>query len=150
MTANFGMIAGGEATNIVPDLCRVEGEVREFDTRAIDGYLAATEERFSRVARDNGGSLTFQSQVDFPPFVLDPRGEAFRMTEEVLASVGLSPNPIRYLGGSDANMLNAKGIPAVNLGIGAQNPHGNDEFILLEDLAKTVEIAEALIARSSR
>jgi tripeptide aminopeptidase len=45
-------------------------------------------------------------------------------------------------------MLNAKGIPAINIGIGAQNPHGNDEFILLEDLAKTVEIAEALIARS--
>jgi tripeptide aminopeptidase len=47
-------------------------------------------------------------------------------------------------------MLNAKGIPAVNIGIGAQNPHGNDEFILLEDLDKSVEIARALIARSVR
>ena len=150
MTANFGIIAGGEATNVVPDRCRVDGEVREFDQRAIDEYLAATEGKFSRIARDNGGSLTFESQVDFPPFVLDPGSEAFRATAEVLASVGLSPNPIQYLGGSDANMLNAKGIPAVNIGIGAQNPHGNDEFILLEDLDKSVEIAEALIARSVR
>ena len=148
MTANIGMIAGGEATNVVPDRCRVDGEVREFNQRSIDEYLAEVEEKFSRVATDNGGSLTFESQIDFPPFVLDPDSEAFRTMTETLASVGLSPNPIQYLGGSDANMLNAKGIPAINIGIGAQNPHGNDEFILLEDLAKTVEIAEALIARS--
>ncbi|HXG00006.1 MAG TPA: peptidase T, partial [Bacteroidota bacterium] len=61
---------------------------------------------------------------------------------------GLTPNPIEYLGGSDANELNAKGIPSVNLGIGAQNPHGNDEFILIEDLHKSVEIALKLMERS--
>jgi tripeptide aminopeptidase len=72
------------------------------------------------------------------------------MIAETLTSLGLTPEPLQYLGGSDANMLNAKGTPAVNIGIGAQNPHGNDEFILLEDLAKTAEIAEALIARSNR
>jgi len=71
------------------------------------------------------------------------------MTSEVLRSVGLSPHGIDYLGGSDANMLNAKGIPSVNLGIGAQNPHGDDEFILLEDLFKTEEIADQIISRSA-
>jgi di/tripeptidase len=38
----------------------------------------------------------------------------------------------------------------VNLGIGAQNPHGDDEFILLEDLEKTEEIAREIIKRSAR
>jgi len=60
-------------------------------------------------------------------------------------AVGLASNPIDYLGGSDANALNAKGIPSVNLGIGAQNPHGNDEFILLEDLHRSAELASALL-----
>ena len=50
----------------------------------------------------------------------------------------------------DANMLNAKGVPAVNLGIGAQNPHGDDEFILIEDLFKTAEIADQIIVRSAQ
>jgi tripeptide aminopeptidase len=150
MTANVGMIGGGEATNIVPDTCRIDGEVREFSQRAIDEYLAALEAGFSGVARTNGGTVTFQSRVDFPPFVLDPASDVFRMIAETLTSLGLTPEPLQYLGGSDANMLNAKGTPAVNIGIGAQNPHGNDEFILLEDLAKTAEIAEALIARSNR
>jgi tripeptide aminopeptidase len=72
-----------------------------------------------------------------------------RLTKQVLQAVGLTPHPIDYLGGSDANMLNAKGIPSVNLGIGAQNPHGDDEFILIEDLMKTAEIAEQIITRSA-
>ena len=68
---------------------------------------------------------------------------------DALRGVGLQPAGIEYLGGSDANMLNAKGLPTINLGIGAQNPHANDEFILIEDLHKTVEIARELITRSA-
>ena len=81
------------------------------------------------------------SQEDFAAFRLAPESDVIRLTDDVLQAVGLTPHPIEYLGGSDANMLNAKGIPAVNLGIGAQNPHGDDEFILIEDLHKTEEIA---------
>ena len=148
MTANVGRIGGGGATNIVPEMCSIDGEVREFSQRAIDEYLVALETGFSNVARINGGTVSFQTRADFPPFVLEPASDVFRTMAETLTSIGLTPEPIQYLGGSDANMLNAKGIPSVNIGIGAQNPHGNDEFILLEDLAKTAEIAEALIARS--
>ena len=49
--------------------------------------------------------------------------------------------------GSDANSLNARGIPSINFGIGAQNPHSNDEFVLLEDLQKTVDIILELIKK---
>jgi di/tripeptidase len=45
-------------------------------------------------------------------------------------------------------MLNAKNVPAVNLGIGAQNPHGTDEFILLEDFEKAYTIAHDLMQRT--
>lgn len=61
---------------------------------------------------------------------------------------GLEPQPIRYMGGSDANKFNAKGITAVNIGIGAQKPHSVDEFFLLEDLQKASEIAHQLIRYS--
>jgi tripeptide aminopeptidase len=65
--------------------------------------------------------------------------------ERAMRSVGLEPEPIRYTGGSDANKYNAKGIPAVNIGIGAQNPHSYEEFVLIEDLVKTYELAHALV-----
>jgi tripeptide aminopeptidase len=62
-----------------------------------------------------------------------------------LKKVGLVPKANISLGGSDANSLNAKGIPSVNIGIGAQNPHSNEEFIFIEDLVKSAEIAFQLI-----
>jgi tripeptide aminopeptidase len=49
------------------------------------------------------------------------------------------------MGGSDANKYNAKGIPSVNIGIGAQKPHSTEEYFLLEDLFKASEIAHALL-----
>ncbi len=48
-------------------------------------------------------------------------------------------------GGSDANSLNKKGIKTVNIGIGAQNPHSYDEFILLEDLKAASDIVCEII-----
>jgi len=149
MTSNVGSIHGGTATNVVPDRCVVEGEVREFDRRPIAEPLRFLEETFRETAEKEGGGLEFSHREDFAPFRLHPDDAIVRLTGEILRSVGLTPNPIDYLGGSDANVLNGRGLPAVNLGIGAQNPHGNDEFILLEDLDKDVEIARAIITRSA-
>jgi tripeptide aminopeptidase len=149
MTSNVGMITGGTATNVVPDRCTVTGEVREFDPVLITDHLRMLETTYRAVAVENGGSLEFAASEDFAPFRLRPEDEVFRRTVDVLTGVGLVPHPIDYLGGSDANMLNAKGIPAVNLGIGAQNPHGNDEFILIEDLHTSAAIARGLISRSA-
>jgi tripeptide aminopeptidase len=145
MTSNAGLIAGGTATNVVPDRCTVTGEVREFDPGLIAGHLQLVEGVFRKTAEEGGGGLDFQVQVDFEPFRLAPDAPVMSATTEVLRRAGLEPNPIEYLGGSDANMLNAKGVPAVNLGIGAQNPHGNDEFILIEDLHATARIAQEVI-----
>ncbi len=149
MTTNIGMVNGGTATNVVPARCTLEGEVREYDTRVIEEHLAFLRDTFHAVASEFGGAVEFQAQEDFAPFRLASDSDLIRTTHEILISVGLTPNPIEYLGGSDANMLNGKGIPAVNLGIGAQNPHGDDEFILIEDLVKTAEVARAIITRTS-
>jgi tripeptide aminopeptidase len=145
MTSNIGMISGGEATNVVPDRCLVVGEVRSFDPAAIVKHLDELESLYKTVAQENGGTVEFTSKIDFAPFSLSPDDQVMKVTSKVLQHIGLTPNPIEYVGGSDANMLNAKGIPTVNLGIGAQKPHSNEEFILLEDLEKSAEFAAALV-----
>jgi tripeptide aminopeptidase len=149
MTSNVGMISGGTATNVVPDRCTVQGEVREFDDMLIKGHMEFLRKTFSETAGRFGGSVEFEVIDDFEPFRLQPESAVFTATVELLRSVGLTPDPIDYLGGSDANMLNAKGIPAVNLGIGAQNPHANEEFILLEDLEVSAAIAARIIQWST-
>jgi tripeptide aminopeptidase len=55
--------------------------------------------------------------------------------------------PVASLAGSDANSLNGRGVQAINLGIGAQNPHANDEYIFIADLQKSSEIALELMKK---
>ena len=148
MTASVGIIKGGTATNVVPDSCYIEGEVRSFLPGEIDAYLGDMTALFEATGREFQSTVEIQSAVDFPPFTLSSDAPVFRRACTVLRRLGLVPDPIEYLGGSDANMLNAKNLPAVNLGVGAQNPHGKDEFILLGDFANAYAIAHDLIQRA--
>jgi tripeptide aminopeptidase len=143
-TANLGKIYGGTAINIVPDKVVVEGEVRSFSRRRIQEQIDMIRDTAARAV--NGvGAFHFDSYNDFEPYAHAPDAPVVRTLERALRAVALVPNPIRYMGGSDANIWNARGIPAVNIGIGAQNPHTFEEFVLIEDLIKAAEIAFALV-----
>ena len=144
MTTNIGKIEGGGATNIVPDRVSISGEVRSFSAQRTRERLQQIEEGFRR-AMGSQGRLEFSSAVDFEPYVLSPDAPFVARLERAIRAQGLTPQGIAYTGGSDANKYNAKGIPAVNLGIGAQKPHTLEEFLLLEDLAASAGIAFELI-----
>ncbi|MCU0454384.1 MAG: M20/M25/M40 family metallo-hydrolase [Bacteroidetes bacterium] len=143
-TANVGKIVGGEAINAIPEKVTIEGEVRSYTSSRIAGELGRIE-RSLRSSVDPAGRLAFTTKSDFEPYILSPGAPMIIRLERAMRAVGLEPHPIRYTGGSDANKYNAKGIPAVNLGIGAQKPHSNEEFVLIEDLVKTSELAWELI-----
>lgn len=146
-TANIGKIAGGEAINAIPEKVTIEGEVRSFTQHRIQEQLDTIEQHL-RSSVNGTGKLLFKSKPDFEPYVLAPDAPMIQNLERAMMSVGLQPQPIRYTGGSDANKYNAKGIPAVNIGIGAQKPHSYDEFVLIEDLVKSYELAAALVDES--
>lgn len=144
MTTNIGWIAGGGATNVVPDRVTIKGEVRSFSEQQSLERIRMIEQGF-RATLNGHGDLEFSSRVDFAPYVLHPHSPLLADLERAIRAQGLQPQPIPYTGGSDANKYNAKGIPAVNLGIGAQKPHTHEEFVLLEDIAAAAGIAFELI-----
>lgn len=144
-TVNVGRFSGGSAINVVPEMADMEGEVRSVDTAKVDLVIGRIEGTLQQVADSHGAEVLFESEWDFRPYSLDPQSEVYLRVERALEKVGLEPVPATSPGGSDANMLNARGVPTVNLGIGAQNPHTNDEFILLEDLRHCALISIELI-----
>ena len=143
-TANIGKIHGGEAVNAIPAKVTIEGEVRSFSPDRIMQQLSLIEQTL-RDSLDGIGALVFSAQRDFEPYSLSREAPMILELEQAMKNVGLAPQPIRYTGGSDANKYNAKGIPAVNIGIGAQKPHSHEEFFLIEDLMRTYELAHELI-----
>jgi len=50
-------------------------------------------------------------------------------------------------GGSDANILNAKGFATVIMGVGMQNVHTTSEHISLDDMVATAELVLEIIGK---
>jgi tripeptide aminopeptidase len=146
-TMNIGILKSGSAVNVVPELTEMDGEVRSFNTAKIEKYFAAASEIFQEEAKAGGGKLDVNWFWDFKPYTVPETSFVYKEISRVLRNVGLKPEPKISLGGSDANSLNENGIESVNLGIGAQNPHSNDEFIYIEDLFKSAEIALELVKK---
>ena len=147
---NIATIHGGEALNVVPDQVIIAGEVRSLDTKRVIETVEYIRSRFNAATKTAGGGLEFSSSWEFEPYIITSEFPLYQRIFNALDQAGLSPVKAISAGGSDANHLNARGIPAVNIGIGAQNPHANDEFVLLEDLESIARIAWALIAKNRR
>jgi len=146
-TANIGMIKGGTATNVVPDKVELEGEIRSKDPVIVEREAAAIRRIFEEAADIYGGEAKVDIRWDFKPYHISPQDAEYQRLQEVMTRLGLEAKPCASWGGSDANSLNAKGIKTINLGTGAQNPHSNEEFILLADLENSARIALELIRK---
>ena len=144
-TMNIGILKGGSAVNVIPEITELNGEIRSFDVTKVEKYFKETLQIFNNEAELLHGEIAVNSYWDFKPFTVPEDSFTYKETVRALNRVGLNPIPKISLGGSDANSFNERGIQSINLGIGAQNPHSNDEFILIEDLLKTAEIAFELI-----
>jgi tripeptide aminopeptidase len=145
--ANIGTIHGGSGINVVPAEVHMEGEVRGRDRREVLATVDQISERFLEAARPLEASVDFNAVWDFEPYFIPTDAEVCQRLITAIQGVGLSAIPHVTATGSDANSLNLKGIYALDLGIGAQKPHSDDEFILIEDLVKSAEIALKLIHR---
>lgn len=147
-TMNIGLLKGGSAVNVIPELTELEGEVRSFDLQKAERYFNILVDTFKAECELLGAKFELAYDWDFMPFTVPEDSDVYKETIKTLTKVGLTPTPKISLGGSDANSLNGLGIQSVNLGIGAQNPHSNDEFIFIEDLVKSAEIALELVKKN--
>lgn len=145
LIVNIAMISGGEAVNAVPEHVTVDGELRSSSDILAQSMILDIKTHFQNAVNRYKGRLEFDSYWSFRPYAVKSDYPAYIRLEKAISAAGLTPVPQFSPGGSDANSLNAKGIPALNLGIGAQLPHSNSEFILVDDLSKAYEILINLI-----
>lgn len=146
-TMNIGLMKSGSAVNVIPELTELEGEIRSFNLKKAENNLNLLTSIFNEEAKKIGADIKIEHFWDFMPYTISEKSFVFNEVKRVIKKVGLEPSPKISLGGSDANSLNGRGIESINLGIGAQNPHSNDEFIYIEDLMKSAEIALELVRK---
>jgi len=140
--------AGDEpVTNVVPAHARLVGEVRAPDAATLQATVDAVEAALHDAAHDADGpvDLDLVLETRFAPYRHRAAAPAVQVAEAALRRIGVRPRPFVDAGGSDANVLNARGIATVNLAGGNRDAHRPGESIDDADLLRTVELLAAVV-----
>ena len=149
-TANVGVIQGGTATNVVPERCRVEAEVRSVSEERVEAALTAMIDCFQDAADAAECDLDLTVEKMFTGYRLKPSAPAVIRAERALRACGYEPSPIVTGGGADANAFIASGFECVNLANGTERNHRPDERVSVAALEGMLDVAIALIEEAGR
>jgi len=153
-TANIGLIAGGTATNIIPEYVVIQGEVRSHTLGKLKEYIQQIEDIFQNEVDswtdyeglvDGKPSLDFQVVEDYPVMKLDKEAAVIKRVEEAAAALGAELDYVVAGGGSDANIFNKLGIQCAILSTGMDKVHSTRETIKLSDMALTADLIMAIL-----
>jgi succinyl-diaminopimelate desuccinylase len=125
---NLGRIAGGDALNMVPDVCQMA-----VDVRFLPGQDAGEILSQMRTIPDIDVTRTFI----FPPVRVPPDNPYVRaLREAVSRSIEREVLSVGRDGASDATAFLAAGIPAVEFGPVGGGHHGPDEWVSIASLER--------------
>lgn len=146
VTANFGIIRGGNARNIVPERVELVGEVRGRSLKKLERHTRAIRLAFEKAVKGTGAKLDFRVTRAYNAYEFRKSDPLVKRVSAALKKIGRPATYRTTLGGSDANIWNAKGIKTVVVSIGYEDIHTTDEFIPIAELVKAAELVETLAA----
>ena len=133
-TCNVGIIGGGVATNVVPDLVVIEGDVRSRNNDKLEAVREELVSTICNAVEKFGGKVTAEVEHKYSGFFIDTNSTVVKLAERACELYDLPLDITQTGGGSDANFFNTYGVPCVILGTGMKNVHTVDEFLKEEDL----------------
>ncbi|MES0446115.1 MAG: M20/M25/M40 family metallo-hydrolase [Desulfobacterales bacterium] len=152
-TCNIGIIEGGRAINIVPNLVTVKGEVRSHDeeklskiTNEIVSSFKEVVENYKEASFDDGlPRLEVYVEKDFSRTYIPDEHPVVSLACKAAENLGRKMVAKTTGGGADANILFGKGIVTGVLGTGMRDMHTVRESVRLDDMVKTVELLLEII-----
>jgi tripeptide aminopeptidase len=150
-TANIGLIEGGRATNIVPNRCEFQGEVRSHSLLKLSRYTEAIKRSVRQAVKSvssRDGFPRFEEEVfqEYPRMYIPASNPLVRRIRQVGKKQNIAMRIHAGGGGSDANIFNENGIECVILGTGMKNPHTLSESICLEDMVRVTKLLVEILA----
>lgn len=145
-TANVGVIRGGVATNIVPDEVELHCEARSRVEARLIAQTQAMRAALEEAAARHQATLDIEQERSYDGFNLSPETPIVKRAVEAIEAMGLEPLCQPTGGGSDANVLTARGVAAINLSTGMAQVHTVNECIAIADMAQSAELLLHIIA----
>ena len=148
-TANIGVIEGGTAVNIVPNLVVLRGKARSHSEEKLDRQTEhmkrCLEEAAARHVLEWDGkrhSAWVEAKIerDYDRMDVPDSAPIVKLVHAAAKNLSLEVKTLATGGGCDANVLNQKGLVVANLSTGMRDIHTVNEWLDLNDLHLSAKI----------
>jgi tripeptide aminopeptidase len=144
-TANVGTIEGGSAINVIPERCRMVGEVRSLDEARAASVTTEMIDHLQDAADAQECDLDLTVEQMFHGYRVKPGAPALAVAQRALRACGFEPRSIVSGGASDVNSFVVRGFDSVCLADGVQRNHEPTERVTVDALEAVFEIALTLV-----
>jgi glutamate carboxypeptidase len=145
LTANLGLIGGGEKANVVPEKAWAVVDLRFWTSRDLTQIKSFLRElkAANRQAKIKTSIVSFTPPMEFSP----ASRQLFARATALASSLGLKLEAGRSGGGSDASLASQTGVPVLDgLGPDGEGIHAVDEHLLLPSfIERTALLTELLV-----
>lgn len=148
VTVNVGVVRGGTRTNVVPDRCTIEVDVRS----PAEETLRAVEAEVERIADEHtvpDVTATLRQAAGHRPMEKTaPSARLAALAIGVARDLGFELRDASTGGASDANTTSAAGVPTLDgLGPVGGDDHGPKEWVDLTSVVPRISLLAGLVSR---
>lgn len=146
LTTNMGLIDGGKGLNVIAPNCSVAGDIRSHDESQFIHLLNTMKTEAERVNSEYPkGVVNFKNFRKYDAFYVEESNPLIKTIQTQCQTLGITPQISAMNIGSDAHILNARGIDTVVLGMGFHFSHSLGEFIFTEELEQVYQLTKELV-----
>lgn len=149
-TVNIGIIDGGKARNIVPEVCVLQGEVRSQSHEKAIAEAEKIKAVFEDTAGKYGAEMEFTTTFGCIAYEIPRNHSVITSFETVCSELGYPTKLIHTFGGSDNNNFVRNGIIGIVLSCGMNKVHSLCEYTHIDDLEKISNIVLSLMTRADK
>lgn len=146
---NFGVISGGQITNAVLSELTVKGEVRSLNAKKLEKQIRHMKDCFNKAAKAfvkkiDGKTIQPKIEIDcklcYGAQHISKKAPAVKLVLAAARKHGVNLQPVVCSGGCDANVMFQHGLLLPNVGIGVENCHSTQEYLLLVDFYQIAHV----------
>lgn len=146
VTCNIGMVSGGEASNIVPEFCKVKGEIRSLSHNDALAQWNEVKTVFIEEGEAVGATVKDLMQIEITAYETPMKATVINRFKKACKAIGVQANIHTTLGGSDNNNFALHGIEGIVMACSMYNVHSTREYCRLDELEAYTKMVMFLMA----
>jgi len=149
-TANLGIISGGTGVNVVCPEVVIKAEARSTVLAEVEEQVKHMIQRFETAAREAGTTVQIDHRRHYNAYKIPEDAQVIQVAQAAARNLGFDGALRVTLGGSDANIFNAMGIPSIVVATGMDKIHTHDECISRKDLIDTTRLTLEIVRETAK